>query len=97
MAANGNWAQLLTLAAVVLGGVITMSTTWLANSQQNTNQARERREDRLMPLYLGLHLAIRDLVKLINAYALAGFPEENFNNIESEIKSAYEVCVSVWI
>ena len=35
MTSNGNWTQLLTLGAVVLGGLITMSTTWLANSQQS--------------------------------------------------------------
>ncbi len=68
-----------------------MSTTWLANSQQSSNRARERREDRLMPLYLGLHLAIRELVRLVEAYVLANFAEDRFADIEPEIKSAYEV------
>jgi hypothetical protein len=88
--ANGNWTQLLTLAAVVLGGLITMSTTWLANLQQSSTRARERREDRLMPLYLNLHLAIRDLVRLLEAYVLAGFPKDESAERESEIRSAYD-------
>ena len=67
-----------------------MSTTWLANLQQSSTRARERREDRLMPLYLNLHLAIRELVRLIEAYVLAGFPEDGFTDREFEIRSAYE-------
>jgi hypothetical protein len=42
-------------------------------------------------LYLNHHLAIRELVRLINDYALADFPEDRFADAESEIKSAYEV------
>lgn len=67
-----------------------MSTTWLANLQQSNTRARERREDRLMPLYLNLHLAIRELVRLVEAYVLAGFSEDEFTERESEIRSAYE-------
>ncbi len=48
-----------------------------------------------MPLYLNLHLAIRDLVKLLQAYALADFPEDSFSDTESEIKSAYEIVYQI--
>jgi hypothetical protein len=95
MSSNGNWTQLLTLGAVVLGGIITMSTTWLANSQQNMNQMRERREDRLMPIYLSLQMAIRDLTKLLEDYALAGFPHETFFDTEAQIKAAFETLKQV--
>ena len=44
-----------------------------------------------MPLYLNLHLAIRELVRLIAAYTLADFPEDRFAETESEIRNAYEV------
>lgn len=91
MANGGNWTQLLTLGAVILGGVITMATTWLANSQQNVDRARERREGRLMPLYLSLQAAIRDWVVLLETHALAGFPQEGFSDREARIRDAFEV------
>jgi hypothetical protein len=90
MADNGNWTQLLTLGAVVLGGVITLATTWLANLQQNADRARERREGRLMPLYLDFHLAVRDWVTQLEDYALAGFPQDGSSNREARIKEARE-------
>jgi hypothetical protein len=91
MANDGNWTQLLTLGAVILGGVITMATTWLANSQQNADRTRERREGRLMPLYLSLQVAIRDWVVLLEAHALAGFSQEGFSDREARIRDAFEV------
>lgn len=90
MTSNGTWTQLLTLGAVLLGGIITISTTWLANSQQNMNQKRERREDRLMPVYLSLQIAIRKIVKLLEDYALAGFLQDTFLDTENRIKDEYE-------
>jgi hypothetical protein len=91
MANGGNWTQLLTLGAVILGGVITMATTWLANLQQNADRTRERREGRLMPLYLSLQVAVRDWVVLLEAHALAGFPEEGFSDKEARIRDTWEV------
>jgi hypothetical protein len=91
MANGGNWTQLLTLGAVVLGGVITMTTTWLANLQQNAASARERREGRLMPLYLSLQVAVRDWVVLLESHALAGFPQKGFPDKEARIRDAWEV------
>jgi hypothetical protein len=91
MANGGNWTQLLTLGAVILGGMITMATTWLANLQQNAERSRERREGSLMPLYLSLQVAIRDWVVLLEAHALAGFPQEGFSDREARIRDAWEV------
>jgi hypothetical protein len=91
MANGGNWTQLLTLGAVILGGVITMATTWLANLQQSTDRSRERREGRLMPLYLSLQVAVRDWVVLLEAHALAGFSQEGFSDRETRIRDAWEV------
>lgn len=80
----------------MLGGVITVSTTWLANLQENLNQKRERREDRLVPVYLSLQIAIRDLVKLLENYALADFPKgQEFVETETAIKIAYETLKQV--
>ena len=90
MADNGNWTQLLTLGAVVLGGVITLATTWLANLQQNADRARERREGRLVPLYLSLHLAVRDWVTQLEDHTLAGFPQDEFSSREAGMKEARE-------
>jgi hypothetical protein len=90
MANGGDWTQLLTLGAVILGGMITLATTWLANSQQNADRTRERREGRLMPLYLSLQLAIRDWVVLLETHALDGFPKEGFSDKEGRIRDAFE-------
>ena len=90
MTNGGNWTQLLTLGAVVLGGVITIATTWLANHQQNADRSRERRESRLMPLYLSLQVAVRDWVVLLEAHALAGFPQEGYRDKEASIRDARE-------
>lgn len=90
MGDNGNWTQLLTLGAVVLGGVITLVTTWLANLQQNADRARERREGRLMPLYLSLHIAVRDWVTLLESHALADFPQDELSSREATMRDARE-------
>jgi hypothetical protein len=95
MNSSGVWTQLITIGAVLLGGVITLFTTWLANLQQNRNQKRERREDRLAPVYLGLQIAIRDLVRPLESYALAGFPEEDFVRTETGIQTAFEALKQI--
>lgn len=91
MSNGGNWTQLITLGAVVLGGMITLATTWLANSQQSADRSRERREGRLMPVYLSLQVAVRDWVVLLEAHALAGFPQEEFSDREARVRDAWEV------
>ena len=91
MTNGGNWTQILTLGAVILGGTITMATTWVATLQQNAERTRERREGRLVPLYLSLQAAIRDWVVLLEAHALAGFPYEKFSDREVRIRDAWEV------
>ena len=48
-----------------------------------------------MPIYLSLQMAIRDLMKLIEDYALAGFPQEDFVDIEVQVKAAFEVLKQV--
>ena len=90
MGDNGLWTQLLTLGAVVLGGVITLATTRIANLQQAADRARERREDRLMPLYLSLNISVRDWVALLEAYALAEFPQNEFASREADMRRARE-------
>jgi hypothetical protein len=84
------WAQVLTLGAVVLGGIITMATTWLTNLQQNTDRSRERREGRLVPVYLSLHLAVRDWVLLLETHALSGFPPGDLENMAGKLRGAWD-------
>jgi len=90
MTDGGNWTQLLTLGAVVLGGVITIATTWLANYQQNADRSRERRESRLMPIYLSLQVAVRDWTVLLEAHALEGFPQEGYADKEARMREVRE-------
>jgi hypothetical protein len=44
-----------------------------------------------MPLYLSLQVAVREWVVLLEAHALAGFPQEGLSDRERRIRDSWEV------
>jgi hypothetical protein len=78
---------LLPLLSGALGALIAFAGVWLTQRRTDRRSLQERREQRLLPVYLRYHTSLREWVRVVESHARAG---DMTADLEQQMHAAFE-------